>query len=112
VQGDGLQSRDFTYVENAVQALEKAAEAPGVSGGVFNVGTGGSVNLLELIAGLNRLMGTDLRPEHTNPRPGDVRFSCASVGEARRLLGYEPNVSFEEGLRRTLLWYRENQVKK
>jgi UDP-glucose 4-epimerase len=102
VFGDGLQSRDFTYVSDVVQAMLKAAEAPGVSGRVYNVGTGRSVNLLELIAALNRLLGRNLKPNHGPPRTGDIRHSRADITRACRDLGYEPAVSFEEGLRRTL----------
>jgi UDP-glucose 4-epimerase len=104
IHGDGLQSRDFTYVTDVVQALLRAADAPDVSGQVYNVGTGRSVNLLELVATLNRLLGTRLVPQHGPPRPGDVRHSRADISRARRDLGYEPAVSFEEGLRRTLHW--------
>jgi UDP-glucose 4-epimerase len=107
VFGDGLQSRDFTYVSDAVQALRKAAAAPGVSGGVYNVGTGRSVTVLDLVAALNRLLQTSLSAEHGSPRAGDVRHSRADIGRARRELGYEPEVPFEEGLRRTLRWYHE-----
>jgi UDP-glucose 4-epimerase len=108
VYGDGHQSRDFTYVGNAVQALLKAAAAPGISGRVYNVGTGSSVSVLDLVAALNRLLGTKLVPQHGPARAGDVRFSCADIGKARRDLGYEPAISFEEGLERTLQWYREH----
>jgi UDP-glucose 4-epimerase len=107
VFGDGLQSRDFTYVADAVQALIKAAEAPGVSGRVYNIGTGTSVTLLDLIAQLNRLLGTDCRPQHGPARAGDIRHSRADIRRARTDLGYEPAVSLEEGLRQTLRWYRE-----
>lgn len=107
VYGDGLQSRDFTYVANAVQALIKAAEAPGVSGNVYNVGTGRSITVLELVAALNRLLGTSLVPKHGPARAGDVRYSRADISRARHDLGYEPTVPFEEGLERTLRWYRE-----
>jgi UDP-glucose 4-epimerase len=110
VHGDGLQSRDFTYVTNAVQALMKAAEAPkGVSGNVYNVGIGSSVTVLQLIAALNKLMGKDLKPVHTDPRAGDVRFSKADISRTRRDLGYSPEVTFEEGLKRTLAWYKEQK---
>lgn len=105
--GDGLQSRDFVYVANAVQALVKASEAPAASGKVYNVGTGRSVNLLELAAALNRLLGTNLKAVHGPARAGDVRHSRADISAARRDLGYEPSVSFEEGLERTLRWYGE-----
>jgi UDP-glucose 4-epimerase len=107
VHGDGLQSRDFTYVTNAVQALLKAAEAPGVSGNVYNVGTGRSVTVLDLVATLNRLMESTLVPQFTPARSGDVRYSRADIGRARHDLQYEPDVTFEEGLKRTLRWHRE-----
>lgn len=106
VHGDGLQSRDFTYVGNAVQALMKAAAAPGVSGRVYNIGTGQNTTVLDLVAALNKLMGKDLKPTHVPPRPGDPKFSLADISRARAEIGYEPDVSFEEGLRRTLAWYR------
>ncbi len=102
IHGDGLQARDFVYVSNAVQALMKAAEVPGVSGRVYNVGTGRSVNLLELVAALNRVLCTNVTPTHGPARAGDVRFSLAKIGRIRAELGYEPSVSFDEGLRRTI----------
>src|SRR5262249_44687718 len=105
VHGDGLQSRDFTHVADAVQALRKAATRPGVSGRVYNVGTGRSVAGLDLVAALNRVRGKDCRPQHGEPRPGDVRHSRADISRARAELGYEPTVSFEEGLAETLRWY-------
>ena len=105
VQGDGLQSRDFTYVANAVQALTKAAEAPEVSGSVYNVGTGRTVTVLDLVAALNRVLGTNLNPVFGPPRPGDVKFSKADIRRTRADLGYEPAVSFEDGLRKTVEWY-------
>lgn len=107
VHGDGLQSRDFTYVGNAVQALMKAAEAPGVSGNVYNVGTGANITVLDLVAALNKLLGTDLKPVHAPTRTGDVRFSRAVIDRTRAELGYDPQVTFEDGLERTLRWYRE-----
>jgi UDP-glucose 4-epimerase len=108
VHGDGLQSRDFTYVANAVQALMKAAEASGVSGNVYNVGTGANITVLDLVAALNRLLGTNAKPNHAPPRTGDVRFSRAVIDRTRAELGYDPQVSFEDGLERTLRWYRES----
>jgi UDP-glucose 4-epimerase len=102
VLGDGLQSRDFTYVGNAVQALLRAADSPRAVGNVYNVGTGGGTSVLELIGHLNRLLGTGLSPIHAAPRPGDVRHSCADVTLAREHLEYEPAVSFPEGLGRTV----------
>jgi UDP-glucose 4-epimerase len=105
--GDGLQSRDFTYVTDVVQALRKAAEAPGVSGQVYNIGTGRSTNLLELAAALNRRLGTNITPNHGPARAGDVRHSRADISRARRDLGYEPAVAFEDGLAETLRWYQQ-----
>lgn len=105
IQGDGLQARDFTYVANAVQALARAAEAPDASGNVYNVGTGNSVTLLELVAALNRILGTDLEPTFAPPRAGDVKFSRADIRRTRADLGYEPTVSFEAGLQKTVDWY-------
>lgn len=105
VHGDGMQSRDFTYVGNAVQALTRAAEVPEVSGNVYNVGTGSSVTVLELVAALNRILGTDLEPTFGPTRTGDVKFSRADIGRTKRDLGYEPTASFEQGLKRTVEWY-------
>jgi len=102
IHGDGLQSRDFTYVDSAVQALIKASDAPAVSGHVYNVGMGESITILDLVASLNRLLGTHVVPDHGPPRTGDVRCSLADIGLARRDLKDEPRVSFEEGLTRTV----------
>src|SRR5262249_44934870 len=107
--GDGLQSRDFTYVGDAVQALLKASTAPGVSCQVYNVGTGTSVNLLELAAALNRLLGRSITAQHGPPRAGDVRDSRADIQRICRDLGYRPSVTFEEGLSRTLDWYQKTK---
>jgi UDP-glucose 4-epimerase len=106
VHGDGLQSRDFTYVANAVQALRRAAATPGVSGNVYNVGTGASITVLDLVAALNELLGTRLVPVHESPRVGDVRYSRADIRRIRADLGYQPDVLFADGLARTLEWYR------
>ena len=103
--GDGHQSRDFTYIDNAVQANVLAAEG-GVTGEAFNVGTGRRVTVNELVETLNDHLGTDLDPIHDDPRPGDVRHSHADVSKARDLLGYDPEVGFEEGLERTVEYYR------
>jgi UDP-glucose 4-epimerase len=102
IDGDGLQSRDFVYVANVVQALMKAAEAPAAVGHVYNIGGGSSVTVLDLVRNLNDLLGTNIQPIHGPPRAGDVRHSQADISRARRDLGYDPNVSFAEGLRRTL----------
>jgi UDP-glucose 4-epimerase len=104
--GDGLQSRDFTYVANAVQALCKAAEAPAAVGNVYNVGNGATTSVLELVRQLNHLLGSRLEPIHATPRAGDVRQSQADISRARRDLHYDPTISFAEGLRRTLEAHR------
>lgn len=106
VFGDGLQSRDFTFVANVVRANLLAADAPGVSGRVLNVAAGGSITLLELIDALNEFLGTDIKPRHDAPRPGDIRESMADISHARELLGYEPTIGFREGLRRSIDYYR------
>ena len=102
IHGDGTQSRDFTFVANAVQALTRAADAPDASGNVYNVGTGRSITLLELVAALNNVLGTDLAPTFAPTRAGDVKFSKADIRRTRADLGYDPAVSFEEGLRQTV----------
>ena len=109
VFGDGLQTRDFTYVTDVVQALTRAADAPNVSGKVYNVGTGRGVTLLGLAAALNRLLGTNCTPRHGPPRVGDVRHSRADISRARRDLGYEPRVPFEEGLAETVRWFQRRK---
>ena len=106
VFGDGLQSRDFTFVGNVVHANLLAADAPAVAGRVFNVANGRSIHLLELLAAINRLLGTSIQPIHEAPRPGDIRESMADITAARQLLGYDPPVGFEEGLRRSIDYYR------
>lgn len=104
--GDGLQSRDFTFVSDVVQALTRAAETPGISGRVYNIGTGLGTNLLELLAALNRQLGTNCAAHHALARVGDVRHSRADITRARCELGYDPKVTFEAGLAQTLAWYR------
>jgi UDP-glucose 4-epimerase len=109
IHGDGLQSRDFTYVDNAVQALLQAAEAAAAVGEVYNIGSGGSTTVLGLVTHLNDLLGTGIPPLHGPPRAGDVRHSRADITRARRDLGYEPTTPFLEGLRRTVQVYRTGE---
>jgi nucleoside-diphosphate-sugar epimerase len=106
IHGDGEQTRDFTYVANVVDGVLRAMEAPDVSGQVINVATGERTSLNELLRLLQGLLGTALTPSHEAGREGDVRDSQADIGKAARLLGYQPAVSFEEGVRRTVDWYR------
>jgi nucleoside-diphosphate-sugar epimerase len=109
--GDGEQTRDFTYVENAVHANLLACEAPNVSGKTFNVGIAGRVSLNQTVALLNKVSGQNLEAKYEAARDGDIRDSQADISQAREFLGYEPLVGFEEGLRRTLEWYRATQAK-
>lgn len=103
VNGDGLQSRDFTYVDNVVSGNLLAAEAPDAAGLVFNIACGGSISVNTLALEIARLLGReDLEPVHVPGRSGDVRDSRADIGLASRILGYRPVVDFEEGLRRTV----------
>lgn len=106
ILGDGQQTRDFTYVANVVDGVLKACTAPKASGHAINVATGGRVSLLQLLDALNRVMGTTARPEFGPVRQGDVKDSQAAISKAKDLLGYEPTIDFEEGLRRTVAWYR------
>lgn len=110
VYGDGLQSRDFTFVDNVVNANLLAAEADGVAGRAFNVACGGRYTLLDLLAKIREIIGSDIEPIHEAPRAGDVRDSQASIEAAERALGYRVSVDFEEGLRRTVEWYRTQMV--
>ncbi|MGH9447088.1 MAG: SDR family oxidoreductase, partial [Terriglobia bacterium] len=104
--GDGSQSRDFTYVANVVQATLLACAAPEASGKVINVGVGDSFTLNRTIELLNDIFGRQVTPEYAPPREGDVRESLADISLARRLLGYQPAFRYEEGLRKTVEWYR------
>jgi nucleoside-diphosphate-sugar epimerase len=110
INGDGTQSRDFTYVANAVQANMLAAAAPGVNGAVINIACGRRISLNDLTAILNRLVGQDIPTVYGPARTGDVEHSLADIGEARTRLGYEPLVDVETGLARTLDWYREHEA--
>lgn len=103
--GDGEQSRDFSYIDNVVQADILSAEED-VTGEVFNVGCGGQVTVNELVGALNDLLGTDIDPVYDDPGPGDVRHSHADISKAEELLGYEPEVGFEDGLEWTVEWFR------
>ncbi len=106
VHGDGTQSRDFTYIDNVVEANLLAARAEGVGGEVFNVGCGARVSLLDIIARLEALLGRGLERRHTPARPGDVPHTLADIDKAERLLGYAPVVGFDEGLRRAVDYFR------
>ena len=104
--GDGNQTRDFTYVANVVDGVLRACEAPKASGEIINVATGGRISLNQLFEEMRKLVGGSVTPVYQESRKGDVRDSQADIGKARALLGYEPIVSFEDGLRNTVEWYR------
>jgi UDP-glucose 4-epimerase len=108
VYGDGLQSRDFTYVANVVDATLSAALAPEAPGAICNVGCGDPKTVLDLVAAVAKVSGRTLEPEFAPPRPGDVKHSFADISLARRLLGYEPAVSFGEGIERTFAWLADD----
>ncbi|MDW8300190.1 MAG: SDR family oxidoreductase [Anaerolineae bacterium] len=108
--GDGTQSRDFTYIDNIVEGNLLACKADArAAGRVINLACGDNINLLELVAAINDLLGTCIEPIFDAPRPGDVKHTRADNRLARELLGFTPVVSFEEGLRRTLAWLRDAQ---
>ncbi|HET9941834.1 MAG TPA: SDR family oxidoreductase, partial [Terriglobia bacterium] len=111
VYGDGEQSRDFTYVANVVDASLRACEAPGASGKVFNVGTGTRFSLNETLRLLGKISGKNAHAIYDPPRTGDIRDSQADISLAREVLGYQPGVQFEEGLRRTWQWYASSVEK-
>ncbi len=111
VFGDGEQSRDFTYVENVVEANLLACEAPKASGLVFNIGVGGRFTLNRTLQLLEKFAGKPAQPRYDPPRDGDILHSQADISLARKLLDYNPRVGFEEGLRRTWEWYRASQQK-
>jgi nucleoside-diphosphate-sugar epimerase len=106
VHGDGLQSRDFTYIDNVIHGNLLAANAPDAVGQVMNLATGGRVTLLELIEKINHVLDTSVQPIHVAPRAGDIKHSRASIDKARKLLNYEPVVDFDDGLARTIAWYK------
>jgi nucleoside-diphosphate-sugar epimerase len=106
IYGDGRQSRDFTYVDNVVEANRLALRAKGLRGQAVNVAMGRRVTLNELLDRMARQLGVRAKAKHGPARPGDVRHSLADIRVARKLLGYRPIVDFETGLARTLDWYR------
>jgi len=110
IYGDGGHTRDFTYVANVVDGVLRACTAPNAAGQVINVATGGRVSLNELFRTVRDLTGAAIEPIYAEPRAGDVRDSQADISRARELLGYSPSVEFQEGLRRTLDWYRAQRA--
>lgn len=109
VYGDGEQTRDFSFVANVVQANLLACEVEGVAGETFNAGGGEQISLKQLVKELQAILDADLRVEYSEPRPGDVKHSLASIEKAQKLMGYESTIHFGEGLRRTVEWFKTTE---
>ena len=109
IHGDGRQSRDFTYIENVIEANLKACLAPHEAAGeAYNVAYGGREYLLDIYNGLTKALGVEIEPIFGPERPGDIKHSNADISKARRLLGYDPDWSFERGIQAAIAWYKEN----
>lgn len=109
INGDGKQSRDFTYIENVIEANLKACLAGAeASGQAFNIAYGGREYLIDIYYGLTRALGLDVEPEFGPDRVGDIKHSNADISKARKLLGYDPDWSFERGIQAAIEWYRNN----
>ncbi|MHC4659970.1 MAG: SDR family oxidoreductase [Planctomycetota bacterium] len=108
VFGDGEQSRDFTYVDNVVEANLLAARAERTAGEIVNIACGQAVTVNDVIDMINEFVGKDVKPIYDAPRPGDIRHSLADISAAEKTIGFEPTVSFREGLKKAIDWYRDN----
>jgi len=108
IYGDGEQSRDFTYIDNVVHANLLAARAKQTSGEVINIACGEAVTVNAIIDMINEIVGKDVKPIYADPRPGDVKHSLADITRAQNLIGFNPVVSFNEGLQKAIEWYRDN----
>ena len=109
INGDGKQSRDFTYIENVIEANLKACLAPHEAAGqAFNIAYGGREYLIDIYYALTRALNKDIEPIYGPDRKGDIKHSNADIGKAKRLLGYDPEYSFERGLNEAIAWYKEN----
>ncbi len=112
VDGDGTQSRDFTYVDNIIDANLTAATRKGISGEVFNVACGKAYNLLELVKIINEILNKNIEPKFMPPRPGDVKHTLSDITKMRKLLGLDPKVDFVLGLRKTTEYFKSISEKK
>jgi UDP-glucose 4-epimerase len=108
IYGDGEQSRDFTYIDNVVEANLLAASAKRTKGEVLNIACGQAITVNAIIKMINDLLGKSIKPIYTAPRPGDVMHSLADITAARKLLGYKPTVTFKQGLQQAIEWYRKD----
>ena len=110
IYGDGEQSRDFTYIDNVVDANLLAGRAKCTQGEVVNIACGQAVTVNQIIDMINNLLGKNVKPKYVAPRPGDVKHSLADITAAKKLIGFEPAVQFQDGLEKAIDWYRENLV--
>lgn len=110
IYGDGLQSRDFTYIDNVVEANLLAARAKKTQGQVINIACGDSITVNEIIEIINNLLGKDVKSNYVDSRPGDVKHSLADISLAEKVIGYKPTVSFRQGLEKAIDWYSENLI--
>jgi UDP-glucose 4-epimerase len=108
IYGDGEQSRDFTYIDNVVEANLLAARAKQTKGEVINIACGQAVTVNEIIDMINELLGKNVKPIYTDPRPGDVKHSLADITLAQQTKGFKPTVLFNDGLKKAIDWYRDN----
>lgn len=109
INGDGKQSRDFTYIENVIEANIKACKAQSeAAGNVFNIAYGGRVYLIDIYYCLTKALGKDIEPKYGPERVGDVKHSNADISKAKELLGYDPDYSFEDGIKLAIEWYKKN----
>lgn len=109
INGDGKQSRDFTYIENVIEANLKACLSPKEAGGeVFNIAFGGREYLIDIYETLKKVLGVEIRPIFGTDRKGDIKHSNADISKAKKMLGYDPQYSFERGLNEAIAWYKEN----
>ncbi|MBE6027382.1 MAG: SDR family oxidoreductase [Clostridiales bacterium] len=109
INGDGRQSRDFTYIENVIEANLKACAAPHEAAGeAYNVAYGGREYLIDIYYGLTKALGVDIEPNFGPDRAGDIKHSNADISKAKRLLGYDPDWSFDRGIQAAIEWYKQN----
>ena len=106
IYGDGEQSRDFTFVSNVVSGNILAATTPGIAGIAVNCACHGQITLNYLVNKINEILGKNIKPEYAAPKPGDIKHSFAAVEAAEKYLGYKPSVFFDEGLLKTINWYK------
>jgi len=108
IYGDGEQTRDFTFIADVVRANVLAAAAPKADGTVMNIACGERITINRVIARINELLGTNVKPRYVDARPGDIKHSLADISLAKQVIGYTPTVKFDEGLRRSIEWYKTN----